>query len=111
MNTKDKNPQSQDVERFTPLHLAAQYGHFDICEFICLNLELEDRNPKDREGKAPLHLAARNGHFDVCKLLCLNLQEKNPLDQYRRTPIDDAYRWKQWKIVYFLIAQNNLHCS
>ena len=22
-----------------------------------------------------------------------------------------AYRWKQWKIVYFLIAQNNLHCS
>ena len=111
LNVKDKNP--RDNEYVTPLHLAAKFGRFDICEFIYLNLELEDKNPTSYMGITPLHFAATNGHFDVCKLLCLNFLEnrKNPMDDYRRTPIDNAYSNKHWKILYFLIAQNNLHCS
>jgi len=72
-------------------------------------LNLKEKNPKDEEDVTPLHLAAKSGHLDICKLLCSNLEEKNPSDDYGRTPMDNAYSSKQWKIMYFLIAENNLN--
>ena len=90
----------------TPLHFAARLGHVEVCEFLCLNLE--DKNPKNGEGVTPLHFAAKDGQLDVCKLLCSNLKEKNPKDDDKKTPMDLAYVNKQWKIVRFLIDENNL---
>ena len=90
----------------TPLHFAARLGHVEVCKFLCLNLE--DKNPKNGEGVTPLHFAAKDGQLDVCKLLCSNLKEKNPKDDDEKTPMDLAYSNKQWKIVRFLIDENNL---
>ena len=90
-----------------PFHLAAKLGHLEVCKFLCLNLE--DQNPKNEEGITPLHLAAEFGHLDVVKLLCSNLEEKNPKDYYDRTPLEEASSNRHWKIVLFLIAENNLN--
>ena len=37
----------QDI--ITPLHLAAQYGHFDICKHICDNTNLQGRQNKKHD--------------------------------------------------------------
>ena len=64
----NKNP--RDKCGMTPLHMAAQKGHLEVCKMImeCL----EDKNPIDRLGETPLHFAAKNGHFDTCKLFIAN---------------------------------------
>ena len=90
----------------TPLHQAAKYGHVEVCKFFCLILKEE--NPKNSKGVTPLHVAAEHGQLDVCKLMCSNLQEKNPKDEKGRTPLDIACSNKHWKVLYFLIAENNL---
>ena len=60
----------------TPLHYAAQNGHFEVCKLIIENTEV--KNPKGYFGWTPLHNAARNGHFEVSKLILDNIQDKNP---------------------------------
>ena len=67
----EKNPRN-DIG-FTPLHSAAQNGHFDVCQLILSFIQ--DKNPKsDITDITPLHYAAKNGHFEVCKLIVENVQ-------------------------------------
>ena len=58
----------------TPLHIAAEKGHFDICKLILENME--DKNPAMFGRKTPLAIAALNGHIDICKLIIENLENK-----------------------------------
>ena len=51
----------KDVEQRTPLHLAAEMGHFSICELLIE--KSEDKNPIDHWEMTPLHYAARNNHW------------------------------------------------
>ena len=51
----------KDVEQRTPLHLAAEMGHFSICELLID--KSEDKNPIDHWEMTPLHYAARNNHW------------------------------------------------
>ena len=60
----------------TPLHVAVEYRHFNICQFICENVK--EKNPRCMDGKTPLHLAAINGHLDICKFLFIEAENKNP---------------------------------
>ena len=92
---------------YTPLHVAAKYGHVEVCKFFCLILK--EKNPKNSKGVTPLHVAAEHGQLDVCKFLCSNLQEKNPKDENGRTPLNYACSKEHWKVVHFLIVENNLH--
>ena len=43
----------------TPLHIAAENGHLEICEFltICLLTMCKNTNPKDNHGKTPVDVA------------------------------------------------------
>ena len=50
----------------TPLHLAAQFGHFKICELILKHVQ--NKMPK-WIGQTPLTLASQNDHHEVCLLL------------------------------------------
>ena len=59
----------------TPLHWAAQKGHFDICHLILKNIQ--DKNPENIIGHTPLTLAARFGHFEVFKLIFDNVDIEN----------------------------------
>ena len=53
--------------RTTPLHIAAENGCLEICEFILKNVE--DKEPRTTNGRTPLVIAAENRHFNVCILI------------------------------------------
>ena len=67
---------------WTPLHQAAMYGHFEICELILQNIK--GKNPKDRYGATPLFLADQNGHPTICNLIENELFGVNPKPKRRR---------------------------
>ena len=51
---KVKNKSPVDKTGKTPLHLAGQFGHFEVCELILKNAS--DKNTRDRKdhlGKTP----------------------------------------------------------
>ena len=60
VETEGINP--QDKIGMTPLHLAAQYNHEQVCKLILSEISL-DKNPKDESGRTPLHLAAKYGRI------------------------------------------------
>jgi ankyrin repeat protein len=51
----------------TPLHNAAEKGHFNICQLL-MN-RVSDQNPAKNNGKTPLHYAAESGHYEICQLI------------------------------------------
>ena len=56
----------------TPLALAAQKGHLDICKLLLEDNRCEvnqSANLGDATGVTPLHLAAQNGHAPIVQLL------------------------------------------
>ena len=54
-------------EHITPLHLAAQCGHFDVCKYICDNTVMVA--PFRSDFLTPYNLARYRGHFKVANLL------------------------------------------
>ena len=91
--------------RLSPLHLAAENGHFRICEML-LESGIEDKNPRGELGLTPLHLAAREGHLDICKLiiseLALRLKDSNPKCDKGWNPLQHAAIKKQGHICQYL---------
>jgi len=63
---------SKDEKGFTPLHLAAFYGHKQVLEFLIDNGA--EINSRDKEGYTPLHLAAQIGDPEIVELLILDVQ-------------------------------------
>ena len=116
----DKN--LRNINGSTPLHGASYYGHVNICQLIYEKIadsglllrssksvkKVYGVNPGNNKGVTPLHLAAKKGQLDVCKFLCSKLQDKNPKCNGEKTPMDLAYSNKHWKIVRFLMDENNL---
>ena len=60
----NKNP--ADNEGYTPLHIAAQQGHLNVCKLIIENVIV--KNPSSDKGETPLSLATQYSHEKVCKL-------------------------------------------
>ena len=72
VNTDDFNP--KDAEGQTPFHLAAKYGHLEICRLILANIV--DKNPVNNDGETPSQLAACYGHLSVMELIKSELSKK-----------------------------------
>ena len=53
---KDKNPESKNG--FTPLHIAAHFGHLNICKMI-IDVT-ENPIPFTNRGSTPVELSAQN---------------------------------------------------
>jgi ankyrin repeat protein len=81
----NKNPWNYDG--VTPLNLAAEEGHFQICKLI-LDKVLDKSHIiiRDNNEQTPLHFAAKEGHGEICKLLLDNVEDKNPVDSFGDTP-------------------------
>jgi hypothetical protein len=72
----------------TPLHLAAQRGHYEMCNFL---LECgASYTVSSLAGKTPLHLAAENGKGGVCTLLLDHGASPKEVDRKGKTAIDTA---------------------
>ena len=69
----NKNP--ADNEGFTPLYVAAQNGHYEVCQIILENVI--NKNPACHNGTTPFYMAAQNGHVDLCKLYGLFRKQKS----------------------------------
>ena len=84
---KDKNPKSKmgPDKMVTPLHIAAAYGHLEICNAIME--QTADKNPVDSNGWTPLHCAAKEGHIQIIKAIHDHVLDKNPVDKEGRTPM------------------------
>ena len=100
-----KNPKLEEkgLKGRTPLHIAAQSGHFEVCKFI---IEREDnKNPSDSDGLTPLLVAVAKGHLDICSIIIDNITDKNPADNRGWTALHSAAHYGQLDI-YKLIARN-----
>ena len=95
---QDKNP--VDYDGYTPLHVAAAGGHFDICKMILEDMQKKKigsiqgnsrikflkglihklivKNPKNYDGYTPLDLASQSGHARICKYINSFLKNENP---------------------------------
>merc|ERR1712004_578899 len=106
LNYTDINPgQVSDEEKLngrTPLHWAAQHGHFELAKYIIEGLD--NKNPSDANGATPLHLAAQFGHLDVVKYLVglVPEAEVNVKDSNNLTPLDHAKENGHDDVVNFL---------
>ena len=61
------NPRTYGFFLYTPLHLAAQAGHLEMCKVIMESLS--NKNPQNSNGNTPLHCSVRSKKYDICKYL------------------------------------------
>ena len=74
---EDKNP--KDELGYTPLHVAAEKGHWRVVNFY--KDFLADMNPRAGQTwyeRTPLHCAATNGDVKIVKLLVSFVEDINP---------------------------------
>ena len=93
---------------FSPLHIAAETGMYDLCEFILF--KTDNKNPKDNNEVTALHLACWKGYFDVCKIIFEQTEDKNPSNVDGETPLHFAAKNGNLKICKYLI-ENGAHKS
>lgn len=92
----------KDVNKMTPLHLAA----FNGCNLSMAYLALSGADPKipNKEGVTALHYAAFKGHVISVHLLCAKGDvEINAIDNRGATPLHYAASRDQWDVIAYLI--------
>ncbi|XP_069757889.1 ankyrin repeat domain-containing protein 27 isoform X2 [Narcine bancroftii] len=76
---------SANQDGFTPLHVAALHGHFDLISLLLCHGA--DVNMKNLHNSTPLHLACQHTDLQIVKYL-LNYNAKlNKKDSYGNTPL------------------------
>ncbi|MHC4154047.1 MAG: ankyrin repeat domain-containing protein [Planctomycetota bacterium] len=93
----------------TPMHLAADKGHKEICELLIA--EGAEVNAKtgaleDDEGLTPLHVACAEGRQEVAKLLLAHGAAVNAKTKHSRTPLDVAKKKKVHQEVVELLQKH-----
>ena len=88
-------------EGITPLQLAAQYGHFEVCKYVCLYQELAYKKHR-RVFEIVQHLAAKNGHLEIYKFLYENLNTINPLMEEDITPLHLAAQYGHFEVCKYI---------
>ena len=99
-NDENKNPKAGNGQ--TPLHVASENGHLELCKLIIE--KVYEKNPKCEILKTPLHCAAIGGHLEICRLILNNIQDKNPTDLDGRTPLEIAAMKGQLEMCKLLMS-------
>ncbi|XP_065649514.1 transient receptor potential cation channel subfamily A member 1-like isoform X1 [Hydra vulgaris] len=91
-----------DNEEKTPLHTAAEYGHFK-CLVTLVQNSSGNINGTDEKGRSPLHLAAYKGWVKTTNTLIEMGAQISSCDDSGWTPLDYAASYGHKKIVLKLI--------
>ena len=102
-NHDDKNPNTYESSKITPLHCAAREDKLDVVKYIMSNVS--DMNPKDEFGQTPLHYAASRGNLDVVKYIMDKVEDKSPIDSYGNIPFHMAAISRQSCVYKYIIER------
>lgn len=85
----------------SPLHLAAQHGHYSTAE-VLLRAGVS-RDARTKVDRTPLHMAAADGHAHVVELLIRNGADVNAKDMLKMTALHWATEHHHRDVVELLI--------
>uniref|UniRef100_A0A669QI08 GA binding protein transcription factor subunit beta 2 n=1 Tax=Phasianus colchicus TaxID=9054 RepID=A0A669QI08_PHACC len=85
----------------SPLHLAAQHGHYSTAE-VLLRAGVS-RDARTKVDRTPLHMAAADGHAHVVDLLIRNGADVNAKDMLKMTALHWAAEHNHRDVVELLI--------
>ncbi|KAB0357815.1 hypothetical protein FD754_001971, partial [Muntiacus muntjak] len=100
------NVNVQDAVFFTPLHIAAYYGHEQVTRLL---LKFgADVNVSGEVGDRPLHLASAKGFFNIVKLLVEegSKADVNAQDNEDHVPLHFCSRFGHHGIVKYLLQSD-----
>lgn len=85
----------------SPLHLAAQYGHFSTAE-VLLRAGVS-RDARTKVDRTPLHMAASEGHSSIVEVLLKHAADVNAKDMLKMTALHWATEHGHQEVVELLI--------
>lgn len=85
----------------SPLHLAAQYGHYSTAE-VLLRAGVS-RDARTKVDRTPLHMAAADGHTHIVELLVRNGADINAKDMLKMTALHWATEHNHRDVVEMLV--------
>nr|XP_033780169.1 GA-binding protein subunit beta-2 isoform X2 [Geotrypetes seraphini] len=85
----------------SPLHLAAQYGHYSTAE-VLLRAGVS-RDARTKVDRTPLHMAAADGHAHIVELLARNGADVNAKDMLKMTALHWATEHNHRDVVDLLL--------
>nr|XP_023656973.1 GA-binding protein subunit beta-2-like [Paramormyrops kingsleyae]XP_023656974.1 GA-binding protein subunit beta-2-like [Paramormyrops kingsleyae] len=85
----------------SPLHLAAQFGHFSTAE-VLLRAGVS-RDARTKVDRTPLHMAAAEGHSKIVELLIQNGADVNAKDMLKMTALHWAAEQDHKKVAELLL--------
>ncbi|XP_043933145.1 GA-binding protein subunit beta-1 isoform X2 [Protopterus annectens] len=85
----------------SPLHLAAQYGHFSTAE-VLLRAGVS-RDARTKVDRTPLHMAASEGHASIVEVLLKHAADVNAKDMLKMTALHWATEHGHQEVVELLI--------
>lgn len=85
----------------SPLHFAAQYGHYETAE-VLLRAGVS-RDTRTKVDRTPLHFAAQEGHLSLVDLLIGQGAEVNAKDLLKMTPLHWAVEKGHYEVIERLL--------
>nr|XP_056709523.1 GA-binding protein subunit beta-2 [Euleptes europaea] len=85
----------------SPLHLAAQHGHYSTAE-VLLRAGVS-RDARTKVDRTPLHMAAADGHSHIVELLIRNGADVNAKDMLKMTALHWATERSHREVIELLI--------
>ncbi|XP_067411858.1 GA-binding protein subunit beta-1 isoform X3 [Emydura macquarii macquarii] len=85
----------------SPLHLAAQYGHYSTTE-VLLRAGVS-RDARTKVDRTPLHMAASEGHANIVEVLLKHGADVNAKDMLKMTALHWATEHNHQEVVELLI--------
>ncbi|KIY93408.1 protein kinase [Monoraphidium neglectum] len=95
-------------QAITELLFFSSVGDLARCQKICATWRIDPMDPSccDYDKRTPLHLAASEGCYSVAQWLVDECGvEVNPVDRFKRTPLEDAVRGDHGEVVVLLVGQ------